>query len=252
MAVRHLFRESLHRIGWDVRRVEPRKEELAQLVRQLSLHKVDVVFDVGANVGQFAEKLRRAGYSGRIVSFEASTSAHSTLTSRARRDANWMVAPRMALGDREETITLNLARNSVSSSILPMLQSHLNADPKSIYVGTESVDLRTLDSVGTELVSPDERIFLKLDVQGFEFKVLQGARRFLDRVQGIQIELSLVPLYEGERLFRTALNDFEDWGCEMWSLVPGFVDPRTGRLLQLDAVFFRTSMLPSILERSPQ
>jgi FkbM family methyltransferase len=205
-----------------------------------------VVLDVGANTGQFAEKLRDAGFHGRIVSFEPSTAAHSTLSKRARRDANWVIAPRMALGDYDGTTTLNLAGNSASSSVLSMLPSHVNADPKSWYVGSEPVDVRTLDSVSAGLVSANERVFLKLDVQGFEHKVLQGAERFLARVAGIQIELSLVPLYDGEHLFHPMLHDLEERGYEIWSLTPGFVDPNTGRLLQVDAVFFRNE--PPLVE----
>jgi len=69
--------------------------------------------------------------------------------------------------------------------------------------------------------------------------VLRGAEQFLRRVTGIQLELSLVPLYDGEHLFHPMLDDLEDRGYEMWSLIPGFVAPSTGRLLQLDAIFFR-------------
>jgi FkbM family methyltransferase len=239
MPVKHFLRNCFRRAGWDVRRFDPRLSEASQVVRQLSVHQIDVVFDVGANTGQFAEKLRDAGFSGRIVSFEPSTSAHSTLSKRAQRAANWIIAPRMALGDRDGEITLNLAGNSVSSSVLPMLPSHVRAETKSRYVGSEVVDLRTLDSVSTEFATDTERIFLKLDVQGFEYKVLQGAEQLLDRVAGIQIELSLVPLYDGEHLFHPMLHDLEERGYEMWSLIPGFVDPGTGRLLQVDAIFFR-------------
>lgn len=99
MSVRRVFRESLRRIGWDVRRVDPLKSESAQLARQLLVHGIDVVFDVGASIGQFAEQLRHAGYPGRIVSFEASSAAHLKLTARARHDTNWIIAPRIALGD---------------------------------------------------------------------------------------------------------------------------------------------------------
>jgi FkbM family methyltransferase len=242
MSIRRVFRESLRRIGWDVRRLDPLKSESAQLARQLLVHGLDVVFDVGANVGQFAEQLRHAGYPGRIVSFEASSAAHLTLTARARHDANWIIAPRMALGDREGTISLNLAGNSVSSSVLPMLSSHVGAEPKSRYVGSESTELRTLDKTAMDFISENDHIFLKLDVQGFEARVLQGSRKLLPRIQGIQIELSLVPLYEGERLFHPMLDDLEKCGYEIWSLLPGFTDPRTGRMLQLDAVLFRNSI----------
>ena len=240
MSVKRLFRNCIRRTGWDVRRFDPRLLGASQLARHLVVQKIDVVFDVGANRGQFAEELRDAGFSGRIISFEASSAAHSTLSRRARGNTNWMVAPRMALGDRNGTITLNLAGNSVSSSVLPMLPSHVRAEAKSRYVGSEVVDLRTLDSVSGEFATDTERIFLKLDVQGFEYKVLQGAEQFLARVAGIQIELSLVPLYDGEHLFHSMIHDLENRGYEIWSLVPGFVDPHTARLLQLDAILFRT------------
>ena len=239
MSLKYFLRKSLRRAGWDLRRVDPRSSELSQLARQLSVHQIEVVFDVGANIGQFAEKLRDAGFSKRIVSFEPSTAAHSTLSKHARRDANWIIAPRMALGDHDGTITLNLAGNSVSSSVLPMLPSHASAAPESPYIGAETVDLRTLDGVSKEFAAGSERIFLKLDVQGFEYKVLQGAKQFLSRAAGIQIELSLIPLYDGEHLFHPMLHDLEERGYDLWSVVPGFVAPDTNRLLQLDAIFFR-------------
>jgi FkbM family methyltransferase len=239
MSFKRFVRKSIRSAGWDIKRFDPLCSEASQLVRQLAVHQIDVVLDVGANTGQFAERLRDAGFPGRIVSFEPSTAAHLTVRKHAARDANWTIAPRMALGDYDGAITLNLAGNSASSSVLPMLSAHVTAAPESRYVGSETVDLRTLDSVGGEFVTKAERVFLKLDVQGFEFKVLQGAGQFLSRVAGIQIELSLVPLYDGEHLFHPMLQDLEARGYDLWSVVPGFVDPATSRLLQLDAILFR-------------
>jgi FkbM family methyltransferase len=242
MSIKRFVRNCIRSTGWDVKRFDPRSSEASQLMRQLFVQQIDVVLDVGANTGQFAEKLWDAGFHGRIVSFEPSTAAHSTLSKRAWRSANWIIAPRMALGDHDGTISLNLAGNSVSSSVLPMLPSHASAAPESRYTGSETADLRTLDSVSTEFVTDTERIFLKLDVQGFEYKVLQGAEQFLRRVAGIQLELSLVPLYDGEHLFHPMLHDLEERGYELWSVTPGFVDPDTSRLLQLDAIFFRKEL----------
>jgi FkbM family methyltransferase len=242
MSVKHFVRNTIQRAGWDLTRFDPQLSAASQIVRQLFLHRIDVVFDVGANTGQFAQQLREAGFPGRIVSFEPSTAAHSRLSKRARRDANWTIASRMALGDHDGTITLNLAGNSVSSSLLPMLPSHENAAPESLYIGSETVDLRTLDTISTEFARDTELIFLKLDVQGFESRVLQGAEQFLSRTAGLQLELSLVPLYEGERLFHPTLQDLEERGYDLWSMVPGFRDPHTGRLLQLDAILFRNPL----------
>jgi len=220
-------------------------------VRQLGSHGAPTVFDVGANTGQFAQKLRDGGFRGRIVSFEASSAAHANLKKNATRDADWIVAPQMALGDRNGTVSLNIAGNSASSSVLPMLPSHVVADPKSRYTGSEMVELRTLDNVAKEFVSGANGVFLKLDVQGMEYQVLQGASQFIDNVVGIQAELSLVPLYEGERLFDDMFHELETRGFDLWSLVPGFINPDTGRLLQLDAIFFRKqARYPSLEAKS--
>ena len=242
MSIKHFIRQSLWRVGLDVTRYNPVSSEASQLAKQLSAQQVDVVFDVGANTGQFAAMLRAAEFRGRIVSFEPSTSAHSILLQQVRSNDNWKVAPRMALGDRDGTTTLNLAANSFSSSVLTMLPSHVSAAPESRYIGTETADLRKLDSIGAEFATETERIFLKLDVQGFESSVLQGAKEFLRQVVGIQIELSLVPLYEGETLFHPMLHKLEEEGFEMWSIVPGLVDPKTKRLLQVDGIFFRNDL----------
>lgn len=238
MSIKRLIRKALWRFGLDLRRFDARVSE-AQLVQQLTQHKVDVVLDVGANVGQFATRLRDAGFTGQIISFEPSTAAHALLTQTARYDKNWKIAPRMALGDHAGQISLNLAGNSMSSSVLPMLSSHLNAAPASRYVGSEEVVLHTLDEMIPEFTSPGDHVFLKLDVQGFERSVLQGAKGTMPRIAGIQLELSLVPLYEGESLFQPMLDELDGYGYEVWSLVPGMVEQDTARLLQVDAVFFR-------------
>ena len=191
-------------------------------------------------MGQFARHLRDAGFRGRIISFEASVKAHSILVNNARGDANWTIASRMAVGDRDGKTTINISQNSVSSSILPILGTHLQAEPESRYIASEEVNMRRLDSVASDFLSNGDRIFLKLDVQGFESEVLRGAHELLTRICGIRLEMSLVPLYEGEDLFDSMLQRLRGLGFVLWSLVPGFVDKNTGRLLQVDGVFFKT------------
>jgi FkbM family methyltransferase len=237
--MKRFIRRSLHRLGWDLRRFNPNDSHWAQLVRQLEIHDVNVVLDVGANVGQFAGRLRDSGFRGRIISFEPLASAHAELKRQSRWDHNWIVAPRAAIGDRDGRITINVSGNSVSSSVLSMLARHVLAEPTSQPVSCEEVDLQQLDTIAEDNISDRDRPFLKLDVQGFEYQVLQGASHFLDRVVGVQMEMSLVPLYDGERLFDPMLHELQDRGFELWSLIPGFVDPNNGRLLQVDGVFFR-------------
>lgn len=62
----------------------------------------------------------------------------------------------------------------------------------------------------------------------------------LPRIAGIQLQLSLVPFYDGQRLYASLLERMRASGYELWGLSPGFFDARTGRLLQFDGVFFST------------
>ncbi|MDJ0524424.1 MAG: FkbM family methyltransferase [Microcystis sp. M53600_WE12] len=85
---------------------------------------VDLVFDVGANIGQYAKLLRELGYSGRLVSLEPLSSAYSRLKAISKKDQLWEIAPQTAIGNQEGEIIINIAGNSYSSSALPMLDAH--------------------------------------------------------------------------------------------------------------------------------
>jgi FkbM family methyltransferase len=210
------------------------------LIVALRHFNIDLVIDIGANEGQFAKELRAGGYSGRIVSFEPLSSAHSRLLQESNHDSAWHVHPRCALGDRLGEIELNISGNSVSSSILPMLTAHSSAAPESAFLGRESAPLLTLDSVAPPYFEGAYAPFLKIDTQGYEWHVLDGAIATLPKVRGIQMELSLVPLYEGQRLWRECIERLDAEGFVLWALRPEFIDPSTGRTLQLDGLFFRS------------
>jgi FkbM family methyltransferase len=200
---------------------------------------IDLVVDVGANTGQFAHQCRAGGYNGEIISFEPSAAAHASLLQSAKADPLWNVADRMALGAADGEIEINIAANSYSSSILPMLDSHLSAAPASRYLHKEKVPIRRLDEV---LVPANRNIFLKLDVQGYESQVLAGATQLLAHTLAVQLEMSLLPLYEGEVLMPGICATMTGSGFELWDFEPSFRDSTTGRLLQIDGIFTRSSL----------
>lgn len=237
--VKRLVRKTLRKFGWELQRFDPATSEWAVLSRLLADRDIRMVLDVGANAGQFATNLRDAGYSGRIVSFEPLAEAHARLRAKARGDSNWIVAERMAIGDRDGEVEIHVAGNSVSSSVLAMLKSHTDFAPGSRYTGSETVPLAKLDSLVDKFAGPDEPLFIKLDVQGFEREVLRGANATLRRTAGLQVELSLVSLYEGQQLYQEAIDSLQRLGYRLWSLAPDTVDPRTGKLLQMDGIFLR-------------
>lgn len=227
-------------MGLELRLYTPGESDMARIGRLLSHHDINLVFDIGANTGQYAKYLREAGYPGRIVSFEPLSNAYTILTKAAKKDPLWEVAPRAAIGNRDGEITINIANNSVSSSVLPMLDSHVNAAPKSAYIGSESVKLCKLDTIAPQYINETcKSIYLKMDVQGFGLQVLEGASQILPRIKGLQIEISLVPLYEGELTLKDMLDKLDRLNYEFYAVIPGFTDMKSGRLLQLDGIFIQ-------------
>ncbi|WP_232078775.1 FkbM family methyltransferase [Mycobacterium florentinum] len=211
-----------------------------KFVSELKSRRVDVVLDVGANSGQYAGRLREADFDARIVSFEPLSEPFARLRRSATKLPPWDCR-QCALGDFDGAVSMNVAGNAgESSSILPMLQRHRDAFPRANYIGTEDVTVSRLDSIAAEVLVPSEVAFLKIDVQGFEKQVIDGGLATIgERCVGVELELSFEPLYDGGMLIQEALDRMDSLSFMLKGLVPGFVDMRTGQVLQADGVFFR-------------
>jgi FkbM family methyltransferase len=225
------------RIGFDVIRSESAIPALTTpaILRETG---TTVVVDVGANSGQYGSKLRREGYRGRIVSFEPMASAFALLEEKADADPAWTCV-RVAVGAAPGEATLHVTANSASSSLLSMGDETIGAEPATAVVADETVKVEPLDELVHDLLIGDDRVFLKVDVQGYEREVLEGAEETIRRAQAMQVELALVQLYEGQALIHELLGYLYDRGFDLVDLSPGFKDRRTGQLLETDALFRR-------------
>lgn len=217
----------------------PPSKESRNLAALLAHHRIDLVLDVGANTGQYAERLRRAGYGGRIVSFEPQSSAHGLLTVAAADDPGWAVAPRMAVGDSDRPLTLNLSAESDMSSALAMTDEMADLLDSAAYTGTETVPQARLDALLADFAESGDRLLLKSDTQGYDRQVLDGAAGVLDRIQAIQLELSIVPVYVGEPSYLEMIGHLDSLGFSPALFIPGYFNRRTARLIAMDGVFVR-------------
>jgi hypothetical protein len=197
--------------------------------------------DVGANSGGYGRELRAGGYTGNIVSFEPVSSVFEQLVAATSKDPYWR-AVQCALGPVRAEVTIHVAGNAAaSSSMLPMLERHAAAAPSSRYVATEQVAQHRLDDMWPDLGGEAHATFLKLDVQGYERHVLNGAPDLLATCRGLQIETCLVPLYADGISFEEGLALAAAHGFQVEGVEPGFTDPHTGQLLQADLLMFRAS-----------
>jgi FkbM family methyltransferase len=237
----HALKRLLARAGLELNRLDSSNSERALAWRLISASGADLVVDIGANEGQYALALLSIRKDLRIVSFEPLSSARLALLERSRRYRNWTVAERMALGSSRGAAKLFVSGNSLSSSLLPMLPAHLSAAPASAYVREEATPLERLDDVAGRYWSPSDRLMLKIDAQGYEADVLAGTRGIMRQVTGIQMEISFVPLYEGQMLANEAIRQIEGMGFSLFAINSDFSDPNSHALLQANAFFLRTA-----------
>ena len=235
----HTINERLRGFGVEVAHYPPLTHALSRRRRLLQHAATDLVLDVGANTGQFVDELRRhQQYRGRVVSFEPLSTAYAALAQAARADSLWDVQP-IGLASFCGTTQLHVAGNSRSSSILAMLPQHLAAAPESQCVGTQTIEVRTLDSLFAQVARDAQHVWLKIDTQGYEHEVLAGAQASLERIEVVQIEMSLVPLYAGSPTLAQSLALMSELGWRLVGLEPGFEAAATGELLQVDGIFRR-------------
>ena len=239
MSIKHELKKFLWKVGYDISRFTPTSHPLARKKLLFESYEIDTVLDIGANSGQFVQQLRGdIGYTRRILSFEPLSTAFELLKLNAKDDAAWEVF-NFAIGDTEEKQEINIAGNSYSSSLLNMLPSHLKSAPNSKYIGKEVIDVKTLDSIFGDLCKVPKNIYMKMDTQGYESKVLQGAENSLAHIDTVQMEMSLVPLYAGELLFNEMCILMDKKGYTLVAIENGFSDPTSGQLLQVDGIFHR-------------
>lgn len=247
--LRSRARRAARRLGYEVHRIPdspqpepPAPHNLAGVEDGLSRLLGDVspraAIDVGANVGQFGGWLRAAGFAGQIVSFEPLPREHEQLRAAAEDDPGWHVAPRTAVGDAPGSARIHVAGNSMSSSLLDMLDTHVENAPDSAYVEEADTPVARLDDLLEEQGFDPTGALLKIDTQGYEQHVLAGAPRTLNAVAAVHIELSLAPLYAGQGKTSEIFATLGAAGLELAYVNEAF-DAADGRILQLDGGFTR-------------
>ena len=211
-----------------------------QLVKILAHFKINYIIDIGANIGQFSETILSTGFKGGIISFEPLSSAYKVLLKNSSNYLNWKVHKRCAIGNIDGNISINISKNSVSSSILPVSKTHVEASNDSKYIGSESVEIFKLDTVfANNIEIENKNVFLKIDTQGYEWDVLLGADLLLNHTLVILCELSYTNLYNGQKQWLDIVLKLKSLGFELWAIQYGLTEAQSGRSLQSDGIFYK-------------
>jgi FkbM family methyltransferase len=223
-------------------RWRPHRTAEGRLVLLLGHVGARTVVDVGANRGQTGRSLRRGGWTGPILSIEPLGNAHARLTAVAAGDPTWVIAARTAVGDRDGEVEINVAGADDLSSARAASAALRRLMPAAGVVTRETVPLRRLGTVLAAHPDLADPWFVKIDTQGFEAEVLAGCADLLDRIVGFQLELSLLPLYEGEQTCEQVIAWMRDRGYDPWLVEPVSYLRAHRRQLQVDAVFVRRDL----------
>jgi FkbM family methyltransferase len=206
--------------------------------RCADFYNIDLLIDVGANIGQYGMELRKTGFNRQLVSFEPIKEVFEKLKVNSRAYGNWHCY-NFGVGAAIGELRINVAKNFESSSFLSVTELSTNAAPESQFFSEEKVSITTLDSFFSTQEYEANNIFLKIDVQGFELEVLKGINAILPKIKAIQIEMSFVPLYETGPLYREIIAYLDQMGFEVYTILPDFRDPVSGRMLQADGIFVK-------------
>ena len=210
----------------------------------LGQYRVNLVIDVGANRGQYAKRLRRAGYRGRIASFEPVPEVFDRLSEAAAGDPRWSVYP-FALGSQDGETSMHVVPGTLSSVLTP---SDFGAERYAQLREPVAVPIRVrrLDGLLDELAAglDEPRIYLKLDTQGYDLEAFRGAGTRVRDFVGMQSEVALMRIYDGMPRLPEALALYEESGFEVTALYPVSRETATARVLEFDCVMVRAAAAP--------
>lgn len=238
------FKRSIHKLfhifGKDI--IPYTFDNFVSLRREiiLSRQKISLVLDIGANKGTYAQEIRASKFTGRIVSFEPLSSPFNQLKHKTLKDILWS-CEKIAIGSTDGETSMNVSGHETSSSLLSITNTHINAMPSSATIGKEDIQVARLDSFYSKYVNSNDRIYMKIDVQGYEKEAIKGATKILEKTHVLEVELSTIPMYESAPAIIEMFATLEKMGYTLASIVPVFSDATTGHMLQADGIFVRQS-----------
>ncbi|MFN8346813.1 MAG: FkbM family methyltransferase [Spirosomataceae bacterium] len=195
------------------------------------------VLDIGANQGFFALEIRESLPSAHIHCFEPLPGCFKQLSLRTKKDS-LITCYNIGLGENDGLLAMNENDYTPSSSLLEMSELHVKNFPQTKHTTQTQVEIKRLDDClkADTLPSP---VLVKIDVQGFEDKVIKGGTTVLQKADAMIVEMSFVPLYQSQPLFHDIYKLLEALGFEYRGAYNQLYDSENGTILQTDGIFMK-------------
>ncbi len=198
---------------------------------------IDTVLDIGANTGQFTKTIALLLPNAKIYSFEPLPDCFAQLQEFSLNNPRINIF-NLGIGDESGVLSFERNEYSPSSSFLKINDTHKQAFTFTENSTTVKVKIERLDDV-TQNLDLGKSLFIKIDVQGYEDKVLKGGEETIKKANIVIVETSFVPLYESQPLFDDVYSVFKKLGFSYFGMNDQLSDPHTGQILQGDAIFTR-------------
>ncbi len=220
------------RLGFEVRRIDrrPTMAGALQQARRAGLAPASVM-DIGAGWGEFTEICQTVFPAARYLAVEPLEEYRSAQDALLRKcqGVSFVTA---AAAAKPGTVTLHVHPDLVGSSLYQELDlGGANGVPRVVRAVT-------LDNLAAEfgLARP---FLLKLDVQGAELDVLEGAKTILPAAEYVLLEVSLFHFFEGGLVLADVVDFMQSHGLVAYDVIGPQYRPLDGALSQLDIGFVR-------------
>jgi FkbM family methyltransferase len=236
-----IIKNIFKKFGLEIKKYNPQDDFNFLITRCIKKFQIDCFWDVGANIGQTGESIRKHGYTGNILSFEPQEEAYKKLLKNSFNDPKWKIYEKCGLG-QNGLKKINISKNSVSSSFLEMENLHIDKNPESKFIKKEEVKIISLSDVFNKEKNSFKKNFLKIDTQGYEKEVLDSGENILDNFIGISCEISVQPLYKNEAKFLDIIKYLSTKGFEIYSVHNSYYEIDYGQTFSVDIVFIKKNL----------
>ena len=201
-----------------------------------SQNKIYLIIDVGAHRGEFAIGVLNENYKGKIISFEPQLQIYNTLKSNSEKFENWLIHERCGIGKKNENLIMNIMSETTCSSFFKPTKYLLSIDPSTKIIKKEKSKILPLNYLFQKKYKLKKNTFLKIDTQGFDKFVLDGASKILKKILFVQLELSIDPLYKKESNYETMIKYMKKKRFIIWNF-GGVIENLKGKSMAFDIIF---------------
>lgn len=234
---KRIIKKAFNQIGLDIVRISKSPKQSLLGLRNLP---IKTIIDVGANTGQFARIILNVFPEAYIYSFEPLLEPFKQLKEWADQQNGKATVYNVALGDKEGKVKMvSHLDHSPSSSFLKTTKICETFYPVTKKQASTIVKLTTLDkAIASISPPPHSDIFLKLDVQGYEDRVIRGGTETFLKARACILEINLDQLYENQATFKAISVLLDNLGYHYAGNL-NQVHADDGHIIYIDAVFVR-------------